>query len=87
MIRLEKCKQLDRLENEEEKLRLLNEIKAAGPVLKLIEQILDDKINYFESQYESNLSDPYLLSACVKTVSELKKLTDLFKETHNDQSK
>ncbi len=87
MIRLEKCKQIDRIDDENEKKRLINEVKASSSVIKLIKQILDEKIDHIESQYESNLSDPYLLSASVKTVSELKKLTNLFEETHNDQSK
>ncbi len=84
MIRLEKCKQLDRIDNDNEKKRLINEIKASTSVIRLIKQIVDEKIVHFELQYESNLSDPYMLSACVKTVSELKKLTNLFEETHND---
>ncbi len=87
MIRLEKCKQLDRIDDENEKKRLINEIKASTAVIKLIKQVVDEKIDYFESQYESHLSDPYMLSACVKTVSEFKKLTNLFEETHNDQLK
>ena len=86
MIRLEKHKILDRITDENERKKLVNEIKASGPTLRLIEEIIDDKIDHLESQYISHISDPYLLSACVKTVFELKQLTYWFKETTNDNT-
>lgn len=84
MMRLEKHKNLDRITDENEKRKLINEIKASRPTIKLIKEILDDKIAHLESQYISHINDPYLLSASVKTVSELKQLTQLFEETTND---
>lgn len=84
MIRLEKARQLDRIKDENEKTRLVNEIKASGPVLKLIDQIIQDRIAYFESTLENKIEQPYALAASVLAISELKKLTLLFKETTND---
>lgn len=84
MIRLEKSPQIDRIKDENEKKRLVNEIRASGPALRLVEQILDDKIAHLEGQYITVIGDPILLASYVNTVSELKKLTLLFKETSND---
>ena len=48
MIRLEKVKQIDRIENDNERKKLVNEIKASGPVLRLIEQIIQEKVNHID---------------------------------------
>jgi hypothetical protein len=84
MIRLEKANQVQRITDDNERKRLVNEIKASGPTIKLIKEILSDKIAHLESQYESAVSDPYQLASLVRTVAELKKLTHLFEETTND---
>ena len=86
MIRLEKCKNIARITDENEKKRLVNEVRASGPVLRLIKEIIDEKISHLESQYISSISDPYLLAASVKTVSELQQLTYWFEETTNDNT-
>ena len=86
MIRLEKHKNIERITDENERKRLINEIKASGPVLSLIKEILEERITYLESQYIGSISDPYLLAASVKTVSELKQLTHYFEATHNDSN-
>ena len=84
MIRLEKAKQLDRIKDENERTRLVNEIRASGPALRLVDQIIKDKISHFEQSLDGLIGDPYALAASVKTVSELRKLTQLFKETQDD---
>ena len=81
MIRLEKVNQLDRITDENARTRLVNEIKASGPVLKLIDQIITDRINYFECTLETKIASPYELAAHVHTIAELRKLTKLFKDT------
>ena len=86
MIRLEKCKNIERITDENEKKRLINEIKASGPTLRLIKEIIDERITHLESQYISSISDPYLLAASVKAVHELQQLTQWFKETTNDNT-
>ncbi len=80
MIYLEKHKNIDKIEDKNLQNKMINEIRASIPALLFVSEILEDKIKYLESLYESHLSDPYVLSAHVKTVSELKKLTRLFKE-------
>ena len=86
MIRLEKARQLDRIKDDNERTRLINEIKASGPVLRLIDQIIQDRITYFETTLDSKIASPYELAAHVHSISELRKLTLLFKETTDDNS-
>ena len=85
MIRLEKTKQLDRFDDNE-KRKLIAEIRASKTVIDLIKQILEEKIVHLESQLVNYIEQPYQLAATVKTVSELKMLTKLFKETNNDNT-
>ena len=73
-------------EDENERKKLINEIKASGPVLKLVDQIIKDKIEHLEFHLESLIGRPYELACNVKTISELKKLTALFEVTHNDNT-
>jgi hypothetical protein len=84
MIRLEKTTQIQRITDENERKRLVNEIKAAGPVLRLVEQLINDRIASLEGQLITSVEAPYTLAALVTTISELKKLTYLFEETTND---
>lgn len=85
MIRLEKTKQLDRL-SDNEKRKMIAEIKASRTVTDLMKTILEEKISHLESQLVSYIEQPYQLAATVKTVSELKTLTKLFEETNNDNT-
>jgi hypothetical protein len=85
MIRLEKVKQLDRYPDQE-KRKMVAEIKASSTTIKLIKTILDEKISHLESQMVNLIEEPYQLAATVKTVSELKTLTKLFEETSNDNT-
>lgn len=84
MIRLEKARQLDRIKDENERKKLINEIKASGPALKLVHQILQDKIRHIEGSLITNINEPYLLAANVLVIAELKKLTQLFEETTDE---
>jgi hypothetical protein len=85
MIRLEKIKQLDRY-SDQEKRKMVAEIKASKTVTDLIKAVLDEKISHLESQLMSYIEQPYQMAAAVKTVSELKTLTKLFEETNNDNT-
>lgn len=84
MIRLEKAKQLDRIKDDNERTKLINEIKASGPALRLVDQILKEKILHLEATLDKILNEPYLLAANVKVITEFRKLTQLFEETKDD---
>ena len=86
MIRLEKAKQIDRITDKNERTKLINEIKCSGPALKLVDQIIKEKIKHFEDSLHSQIGEPYGLAASVKTISELQKLTRLFEETQDDNN-
>lgn len=85
MLRLNKVKQLDR-HSDQEKKKISAEIAASKTVTDLIKTVLEEKISHLESQLVSYIEQPYSLAAAVKTVSELKTLTKLFEETHNDNT-
>lgn len=86
MIRLEKAKQVSRITDANERTKLINEIKCSGPALKIVDQIIKERIDYLEGSLDQLLEQPYNLAASVKTISELRKLTQLFKETHNNDT-
>ena len=84
MIRLEKHKNIERIKDENERKKLVNEIKASGPALRLVKEILEERIDLLEARYITHLEDPYTLAASVSSVEELKQMTKWFKETNND---
>lgn len=86
MIRLEKHKNIERINDENERKRLVNEIKASGSALNLVKEILEERIDYLEARYITHLEAPYTLAAYVSVVDELKQMTKWFKETNNDSN-
>ena len=84
MIRLEKHKNIDTIQDENDRKKLINEIKASGTALNLVDQIIKERLEHLENSLDSSVGDPYQLAGIVKSMGELRKLTTLFKETNND---
>lgn len=80
MLRLQKMKQLDRL-SETERKSLDAEINSSQRLCKLLSDILQEKIDHYESTYESLLESHTGLSGAIQCVAELKRLKRLFETT------
>lgn len=80
MLRLEKHKILDRL-SDQEKGSMKLEIHASQRLCTLFSDILEDRMSYYDSKLETLLEKPSELAGAVQCRAELKRLTDLFKQT------
>lgn len=80
MLRLEKCKQLDRL-SDSKKNTIKAEIRASSNVTNLIKEVISDRIKHLENTLVTQIEFPYQLAGTVISIQELKTLLKQFDQT------
>jgi len=80
MYKICKHKILDRLSDQDKKAAIAS-INASETLCKLLSELLQERIDHYDSSLESLIESPTELAGAIKCRAQLRRLTKLFTKT------